>query len=138
MRPQSPHLPRNSTGVYQAAHAGHLIPTFVNCDSRGVFPDAGEMCFTAGERLRFAMALPLPLRSDFTAVDLRRMRVGRHAAQARRLLALAAIYDGGPRAGGGADRRRGLQIVRDWVVRFNARWARRPDRPQGAWAARRA
>jgi transposase len=43
------------------------------------------------------------------------------AAQARRLLALAEIYDGGTR--GDAARIGGvtLQIIRDWVVRFNAR-----------------
>ena len=44
----------------------------------------------------------------------------RDASQARRLLALAVIYDGGSRSEaarvGGVD----LQIVRDWVVRFNA------------------
>jgi transposase len=69
----------------------------------------------------FAMAAPLPLRSDFDADMLRReARRSRDAAQARRLLALATIYDGGSR--GDAARVGGvtLQIVRDWVVRFNA------------------
>jgi transposase len=69
----------------------------------------------------FAMAAPLPLRSDFDADMLRREARGSHdAAQARRLLALATIYDGGSR--GDAARVGGvtLQIVRDWVVRFNA------------------
>ena len=65
---------------------------------------------------------------------LRRARA-KDAAQARRLLALAAIYDGAaaPRrpAIGGVT----LQIVRDWVRRFNARGAGRPDRPQGAGQA---
>jgi len=67
------------------------------------------------------MAAPLPLRSDFDADMLRReARRSRDAAQARRLLALATIYDGGSR--GDAARVGGvtLQIVRDWVVRFNA------------------
>jgi hypothetical protein len=46
----------------------------------------------------FAMAAPLPLRPDFDADMLRReARRSRDGAQARRLLALAAIYDGGPR-----------------------------------------
>src|SRR3954470_23813478 len=49
----------------------------------------------------------------------------RDAGQSRRLLALAAIYDGGSRTkaarGGGV----GLQTLRDWVVRFNAHG---PDR----------
>jgi transposase len=69
----------------------------------------------------FAMAAPIPLRSDFDADALRReARRSRDAAQARRLLALATIYDGGSR--GDAARVGGvtLQIVRDWVVRFNA------------------
>jgi transposase len=44
----------------------------------------------------------------------------RNANQSRRLLALAEIYDGGSR--GDAARIGGvtLQIVRDWVLRFNA------------------
>ena len=67
------------------------------------------------------MAAPIPLRSDFDADALRReARRSLDAAQARRLLALATIYDGGSR--GDAARVGGvtLQIVRDWVVRFNA------------------
>ncbi len=68
------------------------------------------------------MAAPLPLRSDFTAADLRQhaRRTG-DANQARRLLALAAIYDGGSRAEAARIGGVGLQIVRDWVVKFNAR-----------------
>ena len=67
------------------------------------------------------MAAPIPLRSDFDADALRReARQSRDAAQARRLLALATIHEGGAR--GDAARVGGvtLQIVRDWVVRFNA------------------
>ena len=59
------------------------------------------------------MAAPIPLRPDFDADMLRReARRSRDAAQARRLLALAAIYDGGSR--GDAARVGGvtLQIVR--------------------------
>ena len=41
--------------------------------------------------------------------------------QARRLLALAAIYDGAPRAEAAKMGGVGLQIIRDWVLRFNAR-----------------
>lgn len=45
------------------------------------------------------MAAPLPLRPDFGAEALRReARRSRDGAQARRLLALAAIYDGSPRS----------------------------------------
>src|SRR5687768_18611297 len=46
----------------------------------------------------FAMAAPIPLRSDVTAAALRHQaRRTRDANQARRLLALAEIYDGGSR-----------------------------------------
>ena len=68
----------------------------------------------------FAIA-PLPLRSDFDADTLRReARRSRDAAEARRLLALAMIYDGGTR--GEPAKIGGVtpQIVRDWVVRSNA------------------
>jgi len=65
--------------------------------------------------------MPIPLRSDFDATALRGLaRRTKDAPQARRLLALAAIYEGASRAEaaqiGGVTR----QIVRDWVVRFNA------------------
>lgn len=67
------------------------------------------------------MAAPLPLRSDFTAADRQlRARRSRDANQARRLLALAAIYDGGSRGDAARIGGVGLQIVRDWVVKFNA------------------
>ena len=68
------------------------------------------------------MGAAVQLRSDYSGDDLRRLsRVSREAAQTRRLLALAVICDGGSgtmaaRMGGV-----GLQIVRDWVMRFNAR-----------------
>ena len=67
------------------------------------------------------MAAPLALRSEFSAADLRRHARGtRDANQARRLLALAAIYDGGTRGDAARIGGVGLQVVRDWVVRFNA------------------
>jgi transposase len=67
------------------------------------------------------MPRALSLRSDFTASDLRRLaRLSRDAPQARRLLALAAIYDGGKRTEAARRGNVTLQIVRDWVVRFNA------------------
>jgi histidyl-tRNA synthetase len=44
------------------------------------------------------MGRPLPLRADFDAPVLRRLaKHSEDANQARRLLALAAIYDGGSR-----------------------------------------
>ncbi len=70
------------------------------------------------------MAAPIALRPDFTAADLRALaKRTRHAAQAWRLLALAAIYDGGTRGDAARIGGVGLQIVRDWVVRFNAEGA---------------
>jgi len=65
--------------------------------------------------------MPIPLRSDFDAAALRGFaRRSKDAPQARRLLALAAIYEGASRTEaariGGVTR----QIVRDWVVKFNA------------------
>jgi len=63
----------------------------------------------------------IALRLDFTAADLRRLaRRSKDAAQARRLLALAAIYDGGTRSEAALLGDVTLQIIRDWVVRFNA------------------
>src|ERR1700746_1251620 len=43
------------------------------------------------------------------------------AIVARRLLALAAIYDGATRTEAAKIGGVGLQIIRDWVLRFNAR-----------------
>lgn len=67
------------------------------------------------------MGTGISLRNDFTAVELRRL-AGRctDAKQARRLLSLAAVYEGMSREDaariGGMDR----QTLRDWVHRFNA------------------
>jgi len=67
------------------------------------------------------MAAPIPLRSDVTAAELRQhARRTRDASQARRLLALAEIYDGGSRTDAARIGGVTLQIVRDWVLRFNA------------------
>jgi transposase len=68
-----------------------------------------------------AMAAAIVLRDDFTAQDLRRLaRWTRDAGHARRLLALAEIYDGGARGDAARIGGVGLQTVRDWVLRFNA------------------
>ena len=67
------------------------------------------------------MAAALPLRQDFTAADLRlQARRTRDASQARRLLALACIYEGGSRSEAATTGGVTLQVVRDWVIRFNA------------------
>src|SRR5689334_12107583 len=67
------------------------------------------------------MAAAIALRSDYTGVDLRHV-AGRteDARQARRLLALAEIYEGGSRSDAARIGDVGLQIIRDWVLRFNA------------------
>jgi putative transposase len=65
--------------------------------------------------------MPVPLRSDFNADAVR--RVARHSKdgpQARRLLALAAIYEGATRTEAARLGGVTLQIVRDWVIKFNA------------------
>jgi transposase len=70
----------------------------------------------------FAMSTPVPLRSDFDAIGLRKLaRCSRDPDQTRRLLALAEIYDGGSRSDAARIGDVTLQIIRDWVLRFNAR-----------------
>jgi transposase len=64
--------------------------------------------------------MPLPLRRDFDAQQLRAAaRKSQDGAQARRLLALAAAYDGATRTEAAKIGGVTLQIVRDWVVKFN-------------------
>jgi transposase len=68
------------------------------------------------------MGSALGLREDFDGAALRRLaRATKSANQARRLFALAEIYDGGSRTAAARIGGVGLQIVRDWGVRFNAR-----------------
>jgi transposase len=65
--------------------------------------------------------MPVPLRSDFDAAGLRRIaRKSKDGPQARRLLALAAIYEGASRTHAARIGGVTLQVVRDWVVKFNA------------------
>ena len=65
--------------------------------------------------------MPILLRADYDALQVRTAaKTAKDGPQVRRLLALAAIYDGctrneAARIGGVT-----LQIVRDWVMRFNA------------------
>src|SRR5215831_7920346 len=67
-----------------------------------------------------AMGRAIAVRTDYTAEEIRGLakRV-KDAAQARRLLAIAAVLDGASRSEaakiGGMDR----QTLRDWVIRFN-------------------
>jgi transposase len=66
------------------------------------------------------MGAAIGVRVDYTAADLRGFvrRCG-DADQVRRLLAVALILDGGSRSEAARVAGVTLQIVRDWVVRFN-------------------
>src|SRR5262245_65921009 len=72
----------------------------------------------------FAMGQAIAVRRDHTAGEVRAIaKRAKDAAQARRLLAIAAVLDGASREEaakiGGMDR----QTLRDWVIRFNERGA---------------
>ena len=72
------------------------------------------------------MAAAIGLRDDFDASSLRAIaKRAKDGPQARRLLALAAVYDGAARSEAAKIGGVGLQVVRDWVLRFNA------EGPQG-------
>ena len=67
------------------------------------------------------MGSAIALREDFDGTELRRLaRTTKDAGQGRRLLALAEIYDGGRRTDTARIGGVGLQVIRDWVLRFNA------------------
>ena len=67
------------------------------------------------------MSVPILLRRDFSASRLRNLaKKTKDGPQARRLLTLAAIYDGATRTEAAKIGGVGLQIIRDWVLRFNA------------------
>ena len=66
------------------------------------------------------MAAAIGVRSDYTSGDLRRFARRCHDAdQVRRVLAMALILDGGSRSEAARMAGVTLQIVRDWVLRFN-------------------
>ncbi len=66
------------------------------------------------------MGAAIALREDFDGPGLRRLaKASKDAAQSRRLLALAEIYDGAARSDGARIGGVGLQVIRDWVLRFN-------------------
>src|SRR2546429_9727312 len=85
-----------------------------------------------GEPRRLVMSAPTPLRQDFDAPQVRGLaRKTKDGPQARRLLALAAVYDEATRTeaakiGGG-----GLQINRDRGLRVNT------PRPHGLLGGKR-
>jgi transposase len=66
------------------------------------------------------MSQPIALRQDYSATRLRRIsRESDDSGQVRRLLALAMIYEGGSRTKAAEAGGVTLQVVRDWVLRFN-------------------
>ena len=68
------------------------------------------------------MGRAVTLRADFDGPELRLLaKSSKDAGQSGRLLALAAIYDGGKRLDAARIGSVGLQGVRDWVLRFNAK-----------------
>lgn len=68
------------------------------------------------------MGSAIGLLEDFGGSAGRRLaRLSKSSHQARRLLALARFYDGRSRSEAAKIGGVTLQIVRDWVIRFNAR-----------------
>jgi len=66
------------------------------------------------------MAAAVPVRSDYSGGDLRRLaRASDDADQTLRLLSIAVILDGGSRGEAARTGGVGLQVIRDWVMRFN-------------------
>jgi transposase len=66
------------------------------------------------------MRAGIELRGDLSAGDLRRLaRRSDDADQTRRLLSIAVILDGGSRSDAARTGGVGLQVIRDWVLRFN-------------------
>ena len=66
--------------------------------------------------------MAIVLRADFDAARVRRAaHESKDAKQVRRLLALAAIYGCASRNQAAAMGGVTLQVVRDWVIKFNAR-----------------
>src|SRR4051812_6088254 len=95
-----------------------VIPTRRLGDSRD--SRIGSGVIQDGKRRVFAMGQAVPVGTDYTAGEVRRFaRRAKDGAQARRLLALAAVLDGASREEaakiGGMDR----QTLRDWVIRYN-------------------
>src|SRR5271165_3150381 len=79
---------------------------------------SGEL-IQSGEQRRFAM--PILLRADFDAQMVRAAaKRSKDGPQAWRLLALAAIYEGATRTEAAKIGGVTLQVVRDWVLKFNA------------------
>ncbi len=67
------------------------------------------------------MGAAIALREEYDAADLRQLaKTSQDVSQSRRLLALAEIYAGGRRTDAARVGATDLQVIRDWVLRFNA------------------
>jgi len=64
------------------------------------------------------MGVVRALGEDYEAADRRLAKATKHAAQSRWILALAEIHDGCRRTDAARIGGVGLQIIRDWVLRF--------------------
>ncbi len=72
------------------------------------------------------MGAAIALRGDYDSADLRRLaKKTKDAGQSRRLLVVAGIYDGDTRTEAARNGCVGVQVIRDWVLHFNA------DGPEG-------
>src|SRR5437773_2024239 len=93
-----------------------------------------------GEPRRLVMSAPTPLRQDFDVSQLRSLaRRTKDGPQARRLLALAAIYDGATRTEAAKIGGVGLQIILAWPAHApeaRATTVARAPAPQTAMAPR--
>ena len=79
------------------------------------------------------MASPIALRGDFDGPGLRRLaKQSKDAAQARRLLALAEIYDGGSRTDAARIGGVTLQIAAGLGAALQQAWSRGTYQRQGA------
>src|SRR5260370_41402565 len=68
----------------------------------------------------FAMGQAIAVRTDYTATEGRLLaKQAKDAAQARRLLAIAAVLDGSSRAAAATNAGMDRQTLRDWGIRFN-------------------
>ncbi len=78
------------------------------------------------------MAAAVEVRGDYSANRvLKAAKASSDAGQCRRLLAIAAILDGGSRSEAAKIGGVGLQTVRDWVAAFQRGGTGGSDRPQG-------
>src|SRR3954452_1208225 len=139
---------RNPSRVLRPESVSLFLPVRDVIPSPGGGDSVGSGGFEAGliqggERGRFAM--PVPLRTDFDAKALRAIaRATKDGPQARSLLALAAIYEGATRTAAARLGGVTVQIVRDWVVKFNAHGPeglinrKPPGQPSKLTAAHRA